>query len=137
MLPTMYWRSFRFRTMLRREDGGATVEAVLWMPLLMFVLALVADAAMIYSSQSQALRIVQDANRSMSIGRFRTTTEAQGFIRDRLATISPNAEIVTRVIDGVIITSVTMPASDLSVTRLVPAFADISISVTAQHVAEV
>ena len=122
--------------LVQKEDGSATIEAVLWMPIFVFVLALAADAAMIYGAQAQALRIVQDANRSMSIGRLRSTEETQSFIMSHLSEISPNAQVTTTVQMGVITTRVMMPASDLSVTRMIPAFADVNVGIRAQHVAE-
>jgi hypothetical protein len=102
----------------------------------MFILALVADASMIYGAQAQALRITQDANRSMSIGRLRSTAETENFIRGYLVTLSPNAVITTTVDQGVITSRVVMPASDLSVTKMIPGFANIRIAVSAQHVSE-
>jgi len=117
--------------------GTATVEAVLWLPIFMFILALVTDAALIYSSQSQAMRIVQDANRSMSVGRLRSIEDTEAFILLHLATISPNASVETVVNDGVIISHVEMPVTDLSATRMIPGFADLRVGVTAQHVSEI
>jgi Flp pilus assembly protein TadG len=128
------WLSF-FR---RNQAGGAaTVEAVLWLPAFAILLALIADAASVYGGQARALRVVQDANRSMSIGRFRTIDETERFIRGALSTLSPNAAVETVVVSGVIITTVTLPVSDLSPTRMLGAFTDLRIGVRAQHVAEI
>lgn len=122
---------------LRSKDGGATVETVLWLPVYVMILALVTDAAMIYSSQARALRVVQDANRSMSIGRFRSIEETQDFIRVHLAPLSTRAIVETRVVQGVIISRVQLPAADLSATKLLGIFSTLNVGVQAQHVSEV
>lgn len=122
---------------LRRQDGGATVETVLWLPVYVMILALVTDAAMIYSSQARALRVVQDANRSMSIGRFRSIEETEAFIRVHLAPLSPRAIVETVVVQGVIISRVQLPAADLSATKLLGVFSGLNVGVQAQHVSEV
>lgn len=73
----------------------------------------------------------------MSIGRLRSKEETQAFILAHLGQLSPNATVRTVVEVGVIISRLTMPVSDLSVTRIVLQFGDLQVTVTAQHVAEV
>jgi Flp pilus assembly protein TadG len=102
----------------RNENGGATVEFVLWVPVFVFVLCLVADASLIFGGQAQVLRIVQDSNRAVSIGRFRTTDEAKAYIESRIGQITPNAEVTVTIASGIVRTVVDMPASDLTATSL-------------------
>ncbi len=126
----------RLHMLFRREDGSATVEAVIWMPVLFAAFALIADTSMIFGSEAQTMRIVQDANRAFSIGRFTTSTEVENAVESRIASFSPGAEATSTVVDGMISTVVVLPLSDITATGLVSAFLDKSVTVYAQHLTE-
>lgn len=126
----------KLRRFLRDARGSATIEAVIWFPVFALILCLVADAALIFSKQAQVMRVVQDANRAMSIGRLTSPAEAQTYIRDRIAGISPNAAVVTVVQSGIIISTVTMPSADLTATGFVTPFRGLNVSVTSQQMSE-
>ena len=120
----------------KREDGSATIESVLWLPVFIAFLVLVADASFMFFGQNQAYRIIQDANRSLSVGRLRTEEEVVDRIEAQLANLAPNA-IVSAAIDSGTITSVaTIPASDLTATRFFTAFIDLDLTVGARHYVE-
>ena len=119
-----------------KEDGTATMEFVLWLPIMAFLFAIVADTAMIFGGQAQVLRVVQDANRAMSIGRVRTIDATQGLILSGIANIAPNATVVTTVSGGLISSTVMIPVTDLTATGLVDSFTDFEVAVYAQHLAE-
>jgi len=125
------------RRLLKSEDGSATFEAVLWLPVFTFVLALVVDTAPIYSSQARALRFVQDANRMMALGRFANVGQAEDFIRTSLSPMSARAIVQTRIVNGVIISRVELPAADLTATKMLSGFSSLRVGVSAQHVSEV
>lgn len=135
MLPCFHWRRHLDR-FARDPRGSATLEAVIWLPIFFLILCIVADASLIFNKQAQVMRVVQDANRAMSIGRLMTTADTQAYIQSRIAAISPNATVTTRLDAGVIITTVTMPSSDLTATTLVAPFSSLNVSVTAQHMSE-
>ncbi|PQO23947.1 hypothetical protein C2I36_04935 [Rhodobacteraceae bacterium WD3A24] len=113
-----------------------SVEAVLWLPVFIAFFALLADATLILSGRNQALRLIQDANRGLSVGYFQSESEAEAFIRGRLDSLSPNATIDSVVNNRIITTNVVMPSSDLIATGLLDAFATIDVRVGAQHYAE-
>lgn len=126
----------RVRKNVREEDGAATIEVVLWMPVIVLLFALVADTAMIFGAQSQVMRVVQDTNRALSTGRIRDTEIAQNQIYTQIAAISPNSTVATTVVDGLISSSVTMPVRDLTATGFIDAFSNITVRVRAQHLSE-
>ncbi len=126
----------RIRRLVRKEDGSATVETVLWIPVFAFLLFLMADAAIIFGGEARILRVVQDANRSLSIGRFRTPEETEAFILQQIGGLTANATAETTVTDGLIVSRVILPASDLSATQLIPAFAGLQLSIVAEHLSE-
>jgi Flp pilus assembly protein TadG len=117
---------------LRREDGSATVEAVIWLPIFFLVLFLMVDVALVFVGQSEALRVVQDANRNMSIGRFRTVAETEAYVEEQLAGLSPGVQAVSVVNAG----TVTMPARDLQMSGFFTAVINANLSVSADHLIE-
>lgn len=124
------------RRFLRDDRGAATVEAVLWLPVFIAFLALMVDTALMFGSQSRALRVVQDANRTLSVGRFTTPEETQDYVRGQLLGMSPNVFVSTVVESGIISTVAVIPAADVVATGLITTFADLQISVSAQHMSE-
>ncbi|NNF23598.1 MAG: hypothetical protein HKN63_02155 [Rhodobacteraceae bacterium] len=125
------------RVFAKREDGAATIEALLWIPLMLFFFSLLADAAMIFTSQAQVLRIVQDGNRKFAIGFYETTNEVEDYVEATIANLTPNATAVTETSVGAIVrTTVTMPASDVIISGLMDSFLDLDVTVTSFHLME-
>lgn len=129
------WRAQALR-FLRAEQGASTIEFVIWVPVFALLLGLVADAALIYGGQARILRVVQDGNRAMSIGRVTDTNTLESQIATQLRPLSARAVVSTTVAGGVINSSVTVPLSDLTATGLVAAFDGLTMTVSAQHMAE-
>ena len=125
---------------LRRTDGTATVEAVLWFPIFIAVFGLMIDSAMIFNGQSKVLRVVQDANRNVSIGRFRTGTEAEAYINAELAVlgITPTRTetALSDVATGTVSTLVIVPASEFQLLGYFSSLMNLEVPVTAVHMRE-
>ena len=128
--------SSSLRKFLRGQDGGATVELVLVLPVFLLIVALIVDSSMILFRQSQAYRVIQDANRSMSLGRLSTPEETSAFVTSALEPIAPGATAASSVSNGIVITTASMPISGIQITGLLSAFDDGSVGVTATHVLE-
>ncbi len=103
-----------FRRFLKKEDGGVTVAAVLWLPFFVIILTMVADLAMIFYGQARAHEVAENVNRSLSVGQYSSFAEAESAVRTALSPISPNARATTTSEDYMIRTVVTLPTSDLS-----------------------
>ncbi|MGQ0610217.1 MAG: TadE/TadG family type IV pilus assembly protein [Paracoccaceae bacterium] len=127
----------RWRGFCRGESGMASVEAVIWMPVFILLIAVVADTSAIFGRQAEALRVVQDANRSLSLGRFLTIEETETYIQSNIASISPNATVDTVIVAGIITTTVVLPISDIGITGLVDAFDQLSVTISADFMSEV
>ncbi len=121
---------------LHEEDGTSTVEFVIWTPLIMFVFALIADTALIFGGEARVLRVVQDANRAMSIGRITEVKDAQDLVLSQIQNLAPHAIVTTTVVSGLINTVVAIPATDFTSVGLVDAFLNLTVTVSAQHLAE-
>ncbi|WP_347310656.1 TadE/TadG family type IV pilus assembly protein [Defluviimonas sp. SAOS-178_SWC] len=128
-----FGRLFRFG---RAEDGAATVEAVLWLPMYVMLIALLADVSMMFHGQSRLLRIAQDANRNMSIGRLTSTTETENFVLARANELSPHSLAATSLTAGMITTTVSVPLVDLDLFGVAGIFSGARMTVRAEHLME-
>lgn len=120
----------------RRDDGTATVEAVLWIPIFMAVFGLMVDAALVFHGQSKVLRIIQDGNRNLSIGRLTTTTETETYIESVLAQLDINADANSSITAGVVTTTVSVQTAQLQILGFFTALTSLTIDVTADHMIE-
>lgn len=120
----------------RNEDGAVTLEALFWVVAIVTIFGLVVDASSLFYTQSNVLRTVQDANRNMSIGRFRTAEEAKNYVETTLAPVSPNASATVTVAGNVVTTRVTVPAGDLQLIGILAPLSGIPITVQGRHYIE-
>lgn len=112
---------------LCRTDGATTVDAILWLPFFVMVFGLILNVSMVFNGQARALRVIQDANRQMSVGQIATSAAIESHIQAELASISIAPTLVRTTVDaGVISTLVRIPARQLSVLG----FTDLGIEVS-------
>ncbi len=111
---------------------------VIWLPTLIFVFALISDTALIFGGQARVLRVVQDANRAMSVGRVTTVQETQNLVMAGIRGLTPNAVVTTTMntTTGLIMTNVVIPATDFTSVGLVDALLNIDVNVSAEHLSE-
>ncbi len=128
--------AYRIHRFAGSESGAATIEAVLWLPVFVFLFAMLADVALVFGGQAQILRVVQDTNRAVSIGRITSADDAEAAILAQITGLTSNATAETTLVSGVIHSSVSVPLADLTATRLIGAFDSLSLTVTSQHMAE-
>jgi Flp pilus assembly protein TadG len=106
------------------------------MPIFVALLVIVADASMLFGRKADVLRIVQDANRAMSIGRLREIAEAEDYVTDRIDGFAPNTVVAVTILDGVVRTEVTIPAADLTSGAAAGVFNSLTVRVSAEHMLE-
>lgn len=119
------------------EEGTASVEGVLWVPIFFVIFALMVDTSFIFNGQSHVLRVVQDANRHMSIRRFTTDLEVEAYITDRLAAqkITPKS-VDTKSSNGVVVTTVIVPARQFQMLGLFSSLMNLEVDVSHAHILE-
>jgi TadE-like protein len=123
------------RRMVRDEGGAATVEAILWLPMFFYILALSVDVTMVFHGYSRIIRVVEDVNRGLSVGRIKTIDEGKTRI---VATLSNYKGVVSdiKIIDNVIVTNVSVPVSSLAFLGAVKPMMDKSVLVKTQQFVE-
>lgn len=136
MVPGAKKTSRRVGPFLRDESGSFTIETVMWLPVLVFLFCMIADASLMFGKQAQVMRVVQDANRALSVGRLQSDAEVEAYIAQQIAWMTTNAVIATDVTNGVISSTVSIPAGDMTATGFISAFSSLTVSVTAQHLSE-
>ena len=124
------------KTFVADERGNATIEAVIWIPTFVAVLLLVVDVSMIFNAQARLFRLVQDTNRALSVGRLQSADEAEDTIVTALEGTTSDAQVSTSITDGVITTTLTVPAKDLDVIGYFSALETAAVTVTSQHYVE-
>ena len=120
----------------RLQDGAATIEAVLWTPVFLILFGMVTDTSTVFGRQAEILRIIQDSNRSLAVGAFQSVQQAEDYIIEKVAVFSGNTTVAVAIVDGIISTSVSVPAADLTSTGLFDAINTLTITVGASQMSE-
>jgi Flp pilus assembly protein TadG len=123
------------RAFSRDEEGAATIEAVLWLPVLFYMVALSVDVTMVFHGYSRVIRVVEDVNRGISIGRIKTIDEGKAKIAANLSNYD-NVESTIAIVDGVVVTNVSVPVTSLVVIGAVEPMLDKDIAVRTQQYVE-
>jgi Flp pilus assembly protein TadG len=119
------------------EDGSFTIESVVWMPIFAILIAIIMNVSMVFFGESQMMRVVQDANRAFSLGRFENELETETYILANLDNMDANFTVETTLSGGVITTELSAPAADLMPLNLMTsAFDSVDVSVFAQQLLE-
>lgn len=121
----------------KREDGSATVESVMWLPFFIGFFCLVADVSLIFYKHTVAIRVIQDTNRSLSVGRLADEQAAEAFAAGIIHQMSPSATVDTTIDNGVIRTQVMMPANELDAIGWFDVLRNMDVFVFSQQLKEV
>jgi len=133
------------REFLQREDASATIEFVLWLPIVILILLLIVDASMLFMSRSQAIRILQDTNRLYSVGQFTSQNpdvdlakaerlaKAETYALSRLQPMSPSATSTTTEASRVVRTVATLETGEISQIGFLGVVIDRTMTVVAEH----
>ncbi len=132
-----------FRTLMsflrrkaRDESGAATIEAILWLPMFFYILALSVDVTMVFHSYSRIIRAVEDVNRGLSVGRIKTIDEGKQRIAAALSNYKGVQSDIKITNDNVIVTNVSVPVTSLAFLGAVRPMMDKNVMVTTQQYRE-
>jgi hypothetical protein len=125
------------RRFLRDEKGSYTIESVIWLPIYVFILALVMNVSMVFFNQSQLLRVVQDGNRSFAVGRIKSLDAVEVYVVERVAYLNATPQVRTQLVDGIIYTDLQIKAVELMpFVMLHKFFRNTDVVVSAQQIVE-
>lgn len=122
----------------RDESGGLTVEGVMWLPIYAVFIALIADVSIMFNSQTQVQRAVQDMNRLASSGFYLTEEEIEARVALSLSHLSQNVTVDAQIdeTNHTIVTLASIPAKDVMAIGIIGIFGNIQLSAGAQHLIE-
>lgn len=125
------------RSFFRSESGSYTIESVIWLPIYVFILAIMMNVSMVFFNESQLLRVVQDGNRSFAVGRITTLVAVEQYVTDRIAYLDVTPTVNSQLVDGIIYTNLSVVATELMpFTMLHKFFSGTNILVSAQQIVE-
>lgn len=128
----------RVKRTWRKDDGSGTIEMLIWMPIFVFMFVMISDASFIFYGKSQMMRITQDANRALSVGAIESELELEARVIDQLQTWGQTG-VVDAVINsttGIVTTTLSIPANDLTSVGSIPALRDFDVIVITSHFLE-
>ena len=120
----------------RSESGSSTLEAVIWTPIIVFLMSMIADFSFVFYGKANALRLVQDSNRALSVGAVATTSEVEDLVRNGMARVSTNVSVQTTVTSGIIKTVLSLPATEFTSIHAVPGLANVNVTIASQQFLE-
>ncbi len=127
----------RIVAFIKDQEGSYTIESVIWLPIYVFILAIMMNVSMVFFNESQMLRVVQDSNRSFAVGRINTLEAAEQYVRDRLAYLEVTPVVNAQLVDGIIYTNLSVPATQLMPFSMLHKFFNgTDIVVSAQQIVE-
>ncbi len=130
----------RIRAFGSDQSGSVTIEAVLWLPLFVMFLIMLADASTIFMNEARILRIVQDGTRRFATGSITDCAALESWLEARISPISPGvaASCAPDPTPGslVYISGVSMPSGELDLSGATGLFANLNIVLQSQHFLE-
>lgn len=127
----------RLRKFAGDEEGSYSIEAVIWMPIFAILLALIMNVSVVFFTESQMMRVVQDGNRAFSLGRLTSEQAVEDYVLTTLAYTDADIVVTTTVSGGIIRTQLSAPATDLMpLNFLRDSFSNVRVGFTAQQIVE-
>ncbi|MDG1377395.1 MAG: hypothetical protein P8P56_10330, partial [Yoonia sp.] len=99
-------------------------------------IVLIVDASFVFHGRTQALRTLQDTNRSFSVGRLTSTVQVQDAVIAELAKFTTRATVTSSITSGIITTQVSFPAIDLMSVGAIDALSGVTVSVISKQYVE-
>jgi hypothetical protein len=123
----------RLARFTRSESGTATVEAMFWIVLVVGLLVMTLGASLTFQGYVHVTRSIQDGNRHISIGRFRTVEEVETYIEAQIVPSYAGADATVTLVGNMVDTTVTIPWSAVDPSGLLGAVSVPAVTFTAMH----
>lgn len=133
-------KAFRRRSgeFSRDESGSATIEAVMWLPVVMAAVIFMADAAMILMNKARIMRLLHEGNRAFAVGIIQTCPDLVTWLETNAQVIAPSAQAScdTSSVIGISIAQVNVPTSELDLSGASGMIGNRVIGIRVNHVLE-
>ncbi|MBD3805118.1 MAG: hypothetical protein EP320_09715 [Rhodobacteraceae bacterium] len=117
------------RRLIRDEEGSATIEGLLWLPLFVGLMGITVDVSMVFNAHARIKGVLEDVDRAYSVGRLESTAQVEERVAALLAHYGDTVTVSTTEVDGIIGTTVTVPMSKLVATKFLPKILDMTLTV--------
>lgn len=125
------------KNFLRDQSGSATIETVLWLPFFAFFITFFVDVAMIFQGQARALKVIQEANRELSIGAYTSISDFEARVMADLTAMGMAPDSLdTSIVAGVVTTRALIPTDALAVVGLFTALTSFQVGVGSEMMIE-
>ena len=140
----------KLKNFWRQENGTASVDAVIWIPIFFFLTFAIMDAFILFNRYTMTLRTVQDINRKVSLGWIRADdstevaaaeTSVETWVANQINHYAPNATVQSVVphpgsTDFRTYTAVSIPVDDMVATSWFKPFLNFNMTITSSHYVE-
>ena len=118
------------------RGGAVTADAVIWIPVFIFILFLVTEVSMAFAGETAITHVIDDANRLYAVGYFQTAAETEAYIRGKLPQLSPTMTVAITETNKVIQTAVTVPLLSITNMNIIQQFSGITLTVSGEQLSE-
>ena len=128
------------RFFIQDDSGSATIEACLWIPVLLAFFITSFDATYVFLRDGEIRRVVQEGSRQYVKGLHGSDpASAEKWIETELKSLTPNADATVKIDSSgeLLITTLNYPASDTDLTGWVSALTKLKLSVQTVHQLEI
>ena len=122
---------------LKDQSGTVSVETVLWMPLILLVLYMIADVSLVFHRQSEILRQIQANNRAYATGRISKAALQSNMTRVmRTYDSNPQVTITENTALRMLTTTVSVEAENLMAVGAFGLLNGTTLDISASHLTE-
>ena len=101
------------RHFLSDERGVETVEFIVWVPFICFLLVIVTDASFLYLSQTQMWNVARDTARRMNTGDLTSEADAKSFAKGQLDIYHNDYDVVAHTNSSYVRVVITAPVAEI------------------------
>lgn len=127
-------RLFQFR---KDESGGVLIEAALWMPVMLSMMIMVADASVVFMNKARIEKIVSDGHRRLAVqNEIYTCGELEAWIEKHAQVIAASATATCTPTLTYTNATVTVDVSDIDLAGSMGFLGKIDMRVRSFHTSE-
>ncbi len=120
----------------RSERGAVTVDAVIWIPVFVFILLFISEVSLAFAGETAITQVVEDANRLYASGYFQTAADTETFIRSQLPKLSSSMTVSITESNKIIKTVITVPLLSITGLNAVQQLSGITVTVSGEQLSE-